>query len=238
MRADTTHDRPDLAFVAVVAIAARTGFLAIPAVAAGHEQIRPLRRREARLKTGRELLPAIERRILARVVLVVQPVVLAHQVGMPTLREATLDRGRSVKTLTVTPNAAAIAGIQAVVLGDVGITLGQGQRPAALAGLRRRPVVLQRFAKAVLAHLVAIFAVGVVAIPERTDERPTIALPVEIRARANHEDVVVRRMLRRIDVRVVRVGKGHVRLDRQMVVEEAKTCRLVGNAFSCHGQGR
>ena len=143
MRADTTHDRPDLAFVAVVAIAARTGFLAIPAVAAGHEQIRPLRRREARLKTGRELLPAIKRRILARVVLVVQPVVLAHQVGMPPLREATLDRSRSVKTFTVTPNAAAVAGIQAVVLGDVGITLGQGQRPAALAGLRRSPVVLQ-----------------------------------------------------------------------------------------------
>ena len=205
--------------------------LRVVRIAARDQEIRPRRGDVAALKTHGVLRPTVERRVLARVVLVVEPVVLPAHARMPLVREAALENAIRVQMLAVAPDAASVAVGDAVGLVDVLITLGAKEVPSLAVFGDVRPFVGERFAVAVLAHLLRVVAVGVVAVPQRAGEFPTVALPREVRAGVDAEDAVVCRVVRRVDVRVVGVGERDIGLDRQaLAIKGADAARLVGHA--------
>ena len=83
--------------------------LIVHRISGRHKQVGPFRCHIAELRTDAILMPAKQRRIPAALILVIKPAVLPLNAQMPLVRETPLDNARSVKSLTVAPDTAAVS---------------------------------------------------------------------------------------------------------------------------------
>ena len=214
-----THDKSTRLVAIPACITGGGVVLLVPLVVRGNQDVRPLGRGIAGLGAERSPLPAIERRVLLHVVLVVEVVVRSIGRRMPAFVDPALDDARDLQGLAIAPYAAPVVRRHVVVLGYLREVLGKEDAPALLVRKGIRPLEREVLAVAGLVEPVFVLAVRMVAVPCTPQDLPVLVYVLGAETRVHHEDRGVLGMLCRVDVRVVRVRQRDVRPERKTLTD-------------------